>query len=1059
MDLLLPGTEVKARDLRWEIVLSQTLGCQTLYRLRGLEGAVRGHELDVLHPFEKIDPVRHALEPQNAAPLRNWLVYHQAFLLEQSLGKDAFLATRPGRLQIQAYQLVPVLRAIRSNRVRLLLADGVGLGKTIQAGLILTEMMARRLAHRVLVVSPAGPLLDQWKTEMRERFSIRLDVVDRIRLEEIRRSTETGANPFDFVALGLASIDFLKQEKILDQLERATYDVIVLDEAHHCFDLGNAEEREDSQRRRLAQVLARRCDALLLLTATPHDGNERSFASLCELLDPSLVDIRGELVGERFKRHVIRRLKGHIRDPHTGEMLFRERRVLPRPVQPRSEDAEFRELITSLRALISPELRRAFRTRHYSDVLSFIALLKRSVSTVAACESTLHTVAERIGQKQEPSEVKRERLRTLRDYYRRLERFGPTSAEEDRDRELLEAEDLASRLVDLQREFQREGRLLGRSRTISVELQRLAHLASQAKRRDPKLRALASEIEEIRRAEPHANVLVYTEYVTSQKVAAEALEDLGQVLTMSGEDDDQTRSNITDTFRRRDGLILVSTDAAAEGLNLHERCHHLIHLELPFNPNRLEQRNGRIDRFGQTRDPIVRYLYLANSFEERVLLRLIAKYERQRARLSFMPNTLGLTTSTDVSTERLLGGLMNEDALPFDKPTQEFQLFEGNENEGADEATREILEAEDRVLSGFETATRRNSWLGDSGIGADAQNLTEADYARSAGNRASFVDLASFVRDAVLLEQGDIVGAVTDPVFTLLLPGSWTHGLDDYPGFEPEARRFRLTADMNTIRDSNDRPVGYLGRAHPLVRMALERVRNLSLGVDAEELQDIRVSGVAGPVQEPTVLYTMIGRVNSRLGRELERVLAVLVPKSGEPRVYEVPEHWLPFTSGTRVNVRDLWNNKFQAWAELRDELAVQLARESFSAIAQQFIEHQTEQLRTELAFQQDWITERSREIAVTRQPVAVQTGLFSSDEATTQLRVQEWASITDPLARLEAFSKDPSQPASNRSEAEVALRVHRSRVEDLKSKLDFQPPEVIKLGLLMIVPEVHGAA
>lgn len=263
-----------------------------------------------------------------------WLVYHQAFLLEQSLGTTAFLAGQPGRLTIQAHQLVPALRAIRSSRVRLLLADGVGLGKTIQAGLILTELMARRLAHRVLVVSPAGPLLDQWNTELRERFALRMDVVDRTRLEDVRRSTEMGANPFDSIALGLASIDFLNQKRILELLERTSYDVIVIDEAHHYFDLGATEEKEDSLRRRLASVLARRCDALLLLTATPHDGNDRSFASLCELLDPSLVNARGDLIGERFRHHVIRRLKGHIRDTRTGGPLFKQREVIPCAVVP-----------------------------------------------------------------------------------------------------------------------------------------------------------------------------------------------------------------------------------------------------------------------------------------------------------------------------------------------------------------------------------------------------------------------------------------------------------------------------------------------------------------------------------------------------------------------------------------------------------------------------------------------------------------------------------------------------------------------------------------------------
>jgi hypothetical protein len=230
MSTFLPGTEVQARGLRWEIVFSQSLGPQTLYRLRGLHGAFKGEEVELLEPFETIKPTYRKLDPEHAGPIRNWLLYHQAFLLEQALGPSALLAVQPGRLKLEAYQLVPVLRAIRMSRVRLLLADSVGLGKTIQAGLVLTELMARRLAHRVLIVSPAGPLLEQWETEMSERFGLRLDVLDRARLEEIRREHELGANPFDHAPLGLVSMDFLKQERVLDQLERASYDVVIIDE-------------------------------------------------------------------------------------------------------------------------------------------------------------------------------------------------------------------------------------------------------------------------------------------------------------------------------------------------------------------------------------------------------------------------------------------------------------------------------------------------------------------------------------------------------------------------------------------------------------------------------------------------------------------------------------------------------------------------------------------------------------------------------------------------------------------------------------------------------------
>jgi SNF2 family DNA or RNA helicase len=560
-------------------------------------------------------------------------------LLEQALGPNALLAVQPGRLRIEAYQLVPVLRALRSSRVRRLLADAVGLGKTIQAGLVLTELIARRLAHRMLIVSPAVPLLEQWKLEMLVRFGLRLEVIDRAKLEEVRRSTELGSNPFDSIPLGLVSVDFLKQEKTLDQLDRANYDVVVIDEAHHCADTGSQQNLEDSQRRRLAEVLARRCDALLLLTATPHDGYDRSFASLCELLDPSLVDGRGSLRGEKYRNHVVRRLKKHITDPVTGLCRFKDRIVEPAPVSADPDrHAAFVKLQRSLLDLIAPELRKAFRAKRYADVLAYIALLKRSVSTVAALKSTLAVVAERfqhlVTDVAEAQESRRQRIRTLRDYQRKIDRFGVLSADEEQERSMLEAEELAQQLASLQRETRSASGQQKKMSEIVDKLDELIDLADAALDRDPKIEYLHTIIREIRQEEPLADILIYTEYVDSQQVVAgslKAVPGLGTILTMSGLDGEKARAKVTDQFRNEDNLILISTDSAAEGLNLHLRCHHLIHLELPFNPNRLEQRNGRIDRYGQTQNPAVRYLYLRGTFEERILLRLIAKYERMRA--------------------------------------------------------------------------------------------------------------------------------------------------------------------------------------------------------------------------------------------------------------------------------------------------------------------------------------------------------------------------------------------------------------------------------------------
>ena len=185
------------------------------------------------------------------------------------------------------------MRALELPRPRLLLADGVGLGKTIEAGLIVCELIARRRAHRVLVVSPAGPLLVQWEQELRQRFGLRFTpITDAASLQAQRRKLELGGNPFDAIALCLTSLDFAKQERVLEELERSSWDLAIIDEAHHCIGAGGSTERDDTQRRRLAEVIARRSDGLLLLTATPHDGYDPHFASLIELLDPSLVDGR-----------------------------------------------------------------------------------------------------------------------------------------------------------------------------------------------------------------------------------------------------------------------------------------------------------------------------------------------------------------------------------------------------------------------------------------------------------------------------------------------------------------------------------------------------------------------------------------------------------------------------------------------------------------------------------------------------------------------------------------------------------------------------------------------
>ena len=1050
---LVPGTEVEARGLRWRVLRVDGQTGSRVCRLRGQGGVAAGEEIDILLDLEEVRPIRHEIDPKRAGRLRDWLLYHQAFLLEQALGPHAMLAAQPGRLEIQPYQLVPIIRALSMSRVRLLLADGVGLGKTIQAGLVITELMARRIAQRILIVSPAGPLLEQWRMEMRDRFGLKLHVVDRAALDEVRRQVELGANPFDHVSLALASVDFLKQERVLAELERTSYDVVVIDEAHHCVDPGSAGLREDSLRRRLAEVLASRCDTFLLLTATPHDGSDRSFASLCELLDPSLVDGRGVIRGDRCQRHVIRRLKRHVRDHKTGQPLFPEREVIPcRVVVSAAENPAFVDLTKQLLSLLVPELRKALRAKRYTDVLSFFCLLKRSVSTVAACRSTIGVVAERyraaLERGEEDQEARRERIRTLREARRRLDRFGVGAPSEESELEQLELEDVAQQLADLERQARSEGRKAARTESITDALTRLATLADRAAASDPKLAALLKEINGIRKAEPNASILVYTEYTTSQTVVAAMLKANGlQVVTLCGDDDEKTRIEVTERFRSADGLILVSTDAAAEGLNLHKRCHYLIHLELPFNPNRLEQRNGRIDRYGQKFPPIVRYLYLAGTFEENILLRLIAKYERQRAMLTFVPNTLGVTASPEQTSERLLRGLVESEGKLFADQPPRFTLTEGDPADGADGPVRELLEEIDRSFSSFERAAKSHAWLAEAGLHAEESALKAAGAAKDAGDRTAGVDLAGFVVDAVLRDGGDRKGELADPSFELKLPGSWGVDLSDTPGADGDSRTILLTTNKDVMLDDSKRPVSYLGRAHPLVRHAIDRVRHTSLGENSGGI-DARASAVKAKVAKPALICTFLARVDSAAGREFERVVAVRLSASDKPSYSDSPQSWLELAQlKDAIPAKDVWEKHFAAWAQGQLDTARQVAHDSFAAVGAQFIEEASAGVAREKADLENWLSERANELIPTVQPH--KSDLFSAPAQATPR-----PALTTPTERLEAIRTDQSQPSKLRSQIGAVLKLYDDRMQRLELRGRLSAPEVTPLGLLMVVPE-----
>jgi superfamily II DNA or RNA helicase len=960
--LLNPGVRVAARGLEWDVVNAdpppdQTGLSQQRVRLCCAAGDLVGLEWDILVPLEPIGLLRTEADPRAPGSLRDWLLFHTAWLLDQTPGP----AAPAGRMAIEPYQRVPLLRALDMIRPRLLLADGVGLGKTIQAGLIAAELLVRRRAHRILIVTPPGPLLRQWAQEMRLRFGLRFtSLADATSLREARGRLEFGGNPFEANALCLTSIDFAKSDQVLTELERTRWDLVIIDEAHHCAE-------PDSRRHLLARVLAGLSDGLLLLTATPHDGVDAHFAGLMGLLDPSLVDGSGRLVGSAYRRHVVRRLKAHIRDPRTGLPLFRERRV--QPIRVTVDSAIVRDFHQALSDLVLPRLRAPRDKRHLTDALAFVTLLKRSLSTIAACVATLRVVAARRGAVDGPAQ-RRDRQRALQAWRRRVARYGVLATAEEEAAAAMEAEEMAASL------------------DAGTAFAALIAAGEAAIPHDPKLHALCREIRLIRLDHPGANILVYTEYAESQRAAAAALADIGgPVLTIAGSDTEDERIRTTERFAAEGNIVLLSTDALAEGLNLQRKCFHLIHLDLPYNPNRLEQRNGRIDRYGQTHDPDIRYCYLSGTFEERLLFKLIEKYEAARACLDIMPNTLAVSSASGGLREPVFGGGTGDLFAGLPRLVQSLDL---TGEDTASEAWRDLLREIDRAFKAFEDMAVRHGWL--SGGQADPPGDSSAD----AFNVADFV--------AAALPGGRV-------------PEMWAEDLRDLPGFDGATKTARLTNDPVRLRDDQGRDLLYPGRAHPLTRRVIGRLRSGTTG---------QVATARG---ERSVLTTYAAETPD--GR-FRRVFALRQFPDG--RIVAEPD-WLRLADA-EPRIAD-WDSGFAAWAggAALDQAAQDSADRAFADYAAADAARHLRRAAEVAA----WLGRRADEICG---PAAMRrTGdLFGA--------VVSGPNEVSPEARLRRCADDPAQPD--------AMRRAAADVLDSLAAQPANPPAMMRLrrlGLLLLCP------
>ena len=571
-----PGARVVVRDAEWVVRrVDMTSGGNHQLACTGVSEIVRDRQAVFLSELERIE----VLEPENtrlvadrSPAFADSLLYMES-RLRQVVANDEHIHVGHGAaMDLVPYQLEPARQALRQPRQRILVADAVGLGKTLEAGILVSELIARGRGRRILVLAVKS-MLAQFQKEFWNRFTIGLTRLDSSGIQRVRRNIPGNHNPFHYYDKTIISIDTLKQDaEYRTYLENAYWDIIVIDEAHNVADRGTG-----SLRSRLAKLLSRRSDTLIMLSATPHDGRARSFASLMNMLDATAIADPDDYEAEDFrdKGLVIRRFKKDIQ--HEVEGAFQDRRTYSREFSASErEEAAYEALLAvepsaGEREGLAPRKKEPGERKSASARDLFAVTLEKALfSSPAACAAT---VDQRLRRRERElandanAQIATE-VRTLQALREKLDAIGPA-------------------------DFAKYQGLL-------------AALRSGADADEP-LRWQPTEAED--------RLAIFTERIETLNWLADNLRrDLqlreNQIEILHGGMSDLEQQRVVEDFGNaaKPVRLLLCSDVASEGINLHYHCHRLIHFDMPWSLMVFAQRNGRVDRYGQERTPQIVYL-------------------------------------------------------------------------------------------------------------------------------------------------------------------------------------------------------------------------------------------------------------------------------------------------------------------------------------------------------------------------------------------------------------------------------------------------------------------
>ena len=702
------GELVHVRSRRWlveEVIEPESPGQSRLLRLACADDDAQGQALDVFWDFE---PDRRILEEEGWSDLAakgfDAPRHFGAFL--HTLRWNCVTATEPNLFQapfragikIDAYQMEPLRKALRLPRVNLFIADDTGLGKTIEAGLIARELLLRKKCKTIVVATPPS-VLEQWKAEFEERFGLVFEILDRTYLARVRRERGFGVNPWRTHSRFLVSHNLLIDSVYTDPMREwlgpmLPGSLLIIDEAHHAAPASGGRYGIETKFTRAVRDLCGRFEPRLFLSAPPHNGHSNSFSTLLELLDPYRftrgVKVRKAALGEIM----VRRLKEDIRAIQGGFPLRIVERVVIDGLPEDAPELELSRLLDEYRTAREERFTSTTKRARAAAGLLVVGLQQRLLSSIEAFARSLKVHRRTVERQwEEAREGSPQTDAKANDLEAPLLTSAPDADDEragwtDEELEAEENAQIEAATVAAEAETPRDTTAEEFWRREQALLDRMQEIAERSRHLpDAKTRVLIDWIRDhlcpdlppfgkSAKGPPSMwndrRVLIFTENREGTKRYLKTIIEQAIESTDRADDRIEVIDGLTSGARRKeiqrrfntdpakDPLrILLATDAAREGLNFQAHCTDLFHFDLPWNPGRIEQRNGRIDRKLQPADEVrCHYFVLPQRMEDRVLEVLVRKTERIKKELG----SLSKVIDDDIQRRLSRGGIRHRDA-------------------------------------------------------------------------------------------------------------------------------------------------------------------------------------------------------------------------------------------------------------------------------------------------------------------------------------------------------------------------------------------------------------